>query len=55
MLRSILSIVRVLSDSLCLFNVYFHPAWVLKDYTSEKLDLTSPDTFREYVLLYNTE
>lgn len=25
-------------------------AWVIKDYTSEKLDLSSAESYREYVL-----
>lgn len=31
----------------------FKPAWVLKDYKSQILDLTSPDSYREYVFLLN--
>jgi len=29
----------------------FSLAWILKDYVSQTLDLTSPDSYREYVVL----
>ena len=31
-------------------TVVMTPAWVIKDYASEKLDLSSAESYREYVL-----
>ena len=47
MQHNILSFVSIRQSYLNFMVVEHHVAWVLKDYTSQTLDLLSPDSYRE--------